>query len=71
MRGQTELKREIFQSHRCMSLKRVIGGGVQKPVEFIDRFQFRPVQHTRAPARKIAKIELAERGGFESTSMIS
>ena len=36
-------------------------------MDFIGRFQFRPVQHTRAPARKIRKIKLAERGGFEQS----
>ena len=37
----------------------IVGGGVQKPVEFIGRFQFRPVQHTRVPARIFAKRKLA------------
>jgi hypothetical protein len=40
----------------------IVDGGVQKPVEFFGRIQFRSHCRPRASARKTAGTELAERG---------
>ena len=43
----------------------IVGGEVQKPVEFPRRMAFRLALRQPASARKMENVELAERGGFE------
>jgi hypothetical protein len=38
---------------------KIVGGGVQKTVEYIGRIQFRPDKHKHAPARFLQKVRMA------------